>query len=160
VQKGAAIACSRLTTVMPSSGRACLGGVCCVILVELNDVAGPRECNTASDDRTVGLHVRPEARCERTTAPDSACLAAVDIWLNRRILDNSTTAEEGAIRPAISRLNPFKSKQGRPSTTSHIIVQEVSTFHFLKVNTRSRLLHPSLYPDWRSPSVTRILRSN
>jgi hypothetical protein len=52
---------------MPSSGRACLGGVCRLILVELKGVENTRECDTAaSSDGSTNLRVRHDAICERT----------------------------------------------------------------------------------------------
>jgi hypothetical protein len=64
VQNGAAIACSRLTTVMPSNGRACLGGVCRFVLVELKGVENTREGDAAGRDGSINLRIRHEAICE------------------------------------------------------------------------------------------------
>jgi hypothetical protein len=77
---------------MPSSGRACLGGVCRLILVELKGVENTRECDTAaSSDGSTNLRVRHDAICERTKWPGSECLAALDIGPSRRISENVRT---------------------------------------------------------------------
>lgn len=57
MQKGAAMACSRLTTVMPSRGRGWLGGDCWVGLVEVNGLENGRGRDRAGRNRQVGLLV-------------------------------------------------------------------------------------------------------